>query len=800
MVKNYLKIALRSLLKNKVYAFLNIFGLTVGITCSLLIFLYVQDEVTYDSNHSQADDIYRVSCEYYLPNDGGSEKWAPISAYVAQYFVNDYPEILESVRFQRSTNVVVQKTGETELFHETVVYADSNVFNVFDYDLLDGNPETALKQPNTTVVSKATAMKYFGKVNVIGETLELPDNQHILTVTGVLDQIPNNTHLKFDMLVSFETLRAAGRVSPTWWNFNTHTYLKTSPGIDPVALEKKIKRISAEYILDQETGSGYRQEYFLTSLNDIHLRSNVRSEFETNSREAYVYIFSSVGLFILIIACINFMNLATARSVNRAKEVGVRKVVGAFRKHLIGQFLSESIFIAFVSLVLSIILTLLVLLQLNAFTGKALVFNPLENISLGVALIGITLFVGVVSGSYPAFVLSAFKPTETLKGSFKTSSKGIVLRKGLVVMQFLISIGLIISTLIVFNQLNYMRDLELGFEKERVIFIPSRFGAGTEQGFQVLKDRLEQFSEVSQVSLSSRVPGREMGNNVVRLGWDQSADWSDMRFITVDYDFINTYDLELVAGRGFDETFGTDLNEAFILNETGVNRLGFASPEEAIGKQLGWRNRQGRVIGVLKDFYFMSVQNEIEPFIMPMQQGTPGYLSAKVETANFTNVVKRIESTFREVMPNRIFEYSFLNQDFDQQYKNEEGFSKVFTFFAIIAILIACLGLYGLAAFTAQQKVKEIGIRKVLGASAFGVVFLLSKDFVKLVSISFVIAAPAAYFLMDGWLKDFAERVNVGAATFLIAAGVSLSIAVLTISYQSIKAAFTNPIKALRYE
>jgi len=800
MVKNYLKIALRSLLKNKVYAFLNIFGLTVGITCSLLIFLYVQDEVTYDGNHSQADNIYRVSCEYFLPNDGGSEKWAPISAYVAQYFVSDYPEILESVRFQRNTNIVVQKTGQTERFYETVVYADSNVFNVFDYDLLEGNPLTALKEPNTGVISKTTALKYFGRTDVIGETLELPDFQYLLTVTGVLDKIPSNTHLKFDMLVSFETLRAAGRVSPTWWNFNTHTYLKTTPGIDPLALEKKIKRISAEYILNQETGSGYRQEYFLTSLNDIHLRSNVRAEFETNSQEAYVYIFSSVGIFILIIACINFMNLATARSVNRAKEVGVRKVVGAFRKHLIAQFLSESIFIAFVSLVLSIALTLLALPQLNAFTNKALVFDPLQNVSLGAALLGITLFVGLVSGSYPAFVLSAFKPTETLKGSFKTSSKGIVLRKGLVVMQFLISIGLIISTLIVFNQLNYMRDLELGFEKERVIFIPTRYGAGTTENFQVLKDRLEQFAEISAVSLSSRVPGKEMGNNVVRLGWDQNAEWSDMRFITVDYDFLDVYELEMAEGRFFDREFGTDRNEGFILNETGVNRLGFDSPKDAIGKQLAWQNRQGRVIGVLKDFYFMSVQNEIEPFIMPMQHNNPGYLSARVETANFANVMERVESIFREVMPNRIFEYSFLNQDFDQQYKNEESFSKVFTFFAIIAILIACLGLYGLAAFTAQQKVKEIGIRKVLGASAFGVVFLLSKDFVKLVTISFIIAAPAAYFLMDGWLKDFAERVNVGAATFLIAAGASLSIAILTVSYQSIKAAVTNPIKALRYE
>ena len=800
MVKNYLKIAVRSLLKNKVYAFLNIFGLTIGITCALLIFLYVQDELTYDQNHKQADNIYRVGCEYFLPNDGGSEEWAPISGYVAQYFVQDYPEILESVRFRKASNIVVQKEGSTNRFYQNIVYADSNVFKVFDVPLLKGDTETALKDPYTVLVTEEVAMRYFGSTDVVGETLELPDNQFQLKVTGLLAPMPDNTHLKFDILASFETLRAAGQVSTAWWNFNTHTYLRVVPGTNLEALEDKIRRISANYILDQETGSGYRQEYFLTALKDIHLNSKVRGEFETNGNLSYVRIFSFVGVFILVIACINFMNLATARSVNRAKEVGVRKVVGAFRKHLIAQFLSESIFMACLSLLLSVGLVLITLPQLNAFTGKALVFNPIENSLLGIALVGIAVFVGLLSGSYPAFVLSAFRPTQTLKGSFKTSAKGAVLRKGLVVLQFLISISLIISTLVVFNQLNHMRDLDLGFEKERVIFIPSRYGAGTSEGFSVMKDRLEQFPEINGVTLSSRVPGKEMGNNVVRLGWDQNADWSDMRFITVDYDFLDVYDLELVAGRGFSEDYGTDRDEGFLLNEAGVNRLGFASAEEAIGKQLAWQRRQGRVIGVLKDFYFMSVQNEIEPFIMPMQHNNPAYLSARVETKNFNEVINKIEATFNEVMPGRIFEYSFLNQDFNDQYENEERFSNVFTFFAIIAILIACLGLYGLAAFTAQQKIKEIGIRKVLGATEKGVVFLLSRDFVKLVMLSFVIAAPLAYFLMNSWLKAFAERTTISAWVFVLAAGLSLFIAVITVSYQSLKAAFANPIKSLRYE
>lgn len=800
MVKSYLKIAIRSLLKNKVYAFLNIFGLTVGITCSLLIFLYVQDELTYDQHHKNADNIMQASIEYFLPNDGGSEKWAQVSGIVAQYLVKDYPEILSSVRFQKWTDQVIEKPGSTQRFYQDITWADSNAFVLFNFPLIDGNPETALQQPYTVVLSQQAAIKYFGKTDVVGESLRFPDNNYQLKVTGVLKNIPANSHLKFDLLGSYETLRATNNVARSWWGFNAHTYLEIVPGTGLKELEAKIKRISANYILNQETNSGYRQEYMLTAFRDIHLRSGYRAEYEANGNESYVYIFSFVGVFILLIACINFMNLATARSVNRAKEVGVRKVVGAYRKHLIGQFLSESIFMAFIALILSVVLVLVTLPMLNAFTGKLMTFNPFENSLLGVALISITVFVGVLSGSYPAFVLSAFKPTQTLKGSFKTSAKGAILRRGLVVVQFLISISLIISTLVVFNQLSYMRDLELGFEKERMIFIPSRFGNGTAENFKVLKDRLEQFPEINGVSLSSRVPGKEMGNNVVRLGWDQNADWSDMRFITVDHDFIEVYDLELVAGRGFDRSFGTDENEGFILNEAGVNRLGFASAEEAIGKQLAWQQRQGRVIGVLKDFYFMSVQNAIEPFIMPMQRGAAGYLSARVETANFDEVIRRVESAYREIMPDRIFEYSFLNEDFDQQYQAEESFSSVFTFFAVIAIMIACLGLYGLAAYTAQQKVKEIGIRKVLGATEAGVVVLLSGDFVKLVLFSFVIAAPLSYFLMNSWLKEFAERINIGPGVFLMAAGLSLFIAVVTVSYQSVKAAFANPIKSLRYE
>jgi len=788
-------------MKHKVYALLNILGLTIGITCSFLIYLFVNDELTFDAQHSNADNIYRVACEYYLPNDGGSEKWATASDIVPQYMVKDYPEILSSVRFCRNQNVVVQKPNGIERYYETIVYGDSNVFQLFDFPLKRGSELQALKQPYTAVITEEMAAKYFGKADPLGQVLELPDNNYQITITGILEPIQANSHLKFDFLVSYETLRVTNEVADNWWSFNSHLYLEVSPGTDPVALEAKIKRISANYILEQETGSGYRQEYYLTPLRDIHLKSNFRAEFAPGGNEAYVYIFSIIGIFILVIACINFMNLATARSVKRAKEVGVRKVVGAFKKHLVTQFLSESVFMAIVAMVLSVGLILLLLPALNAFSEKAMVFDPISDPKLALVLIGITLIVGVLAGSYPAMVLSSFRPTQTLKGSFQTSSKGAVLRKGLVIVQFLISISLIICTMVVFDQLNFMRDMELGFQKERMIYIPTRYGQGTAETFEVLKDRLEQFPEVRGATLSSRVPGLDMGNNVVRKGWDDSADWSDMRFLTVDYNFVEQYKVELIAGRSFDESFGTDEAEAFILNESGVQRLGFESAEAAIGQQLRWQNRRGRVIGVLKDFYFMSVQNEVEPFIMLLQgDRSPGYLTVSVETANFDNVINRIESAFIDVMPNRIFEFYFLDQNFDEQYRNEERFSSVFTTFSVIAILIACLGLYGLASFTAEQKIKEIGVRKVLGASVSGLVVLLSSNFVKLVLVSFLLAAPLAYFFMDGWLDSFAERTTIQWTVFVIAAGFSVLISILTVSYQSIKAAMSNPIKSLKYE
>lgn len=802
MLKNYVKIAFRSLLKNKVYAFLNIFGLTIGITCSFLIYLFVNDELTYDGQHVNADNIYRVACEYYLPNDAGTEKWAVMSDWVGQFFVKDYPEILEAVRFRKNQNVVVEKPESVHKYYENIVFGDSNTFQVFNFPLEIGDENSALSQPYTAVISKKTAEKYFGATDPIGQVLRLPDFDLQLTISGVLADIPSNSHLKFDFLISYETLRVTNRTAQNnWWNFNTHTYLKVAPGVDPVLLENKIKRISAEYILDQEEGSGYKQEYYLTPLRDIHLKSHYRSEFSTGGNLNNVRIFSIVGVFILLIACINFMNLATARSVKRAKEVGVRKVVGAVKKHLILQFLNESIFMALLAMALSVGLILVLLPTLNAFTEKEMVFNPIYNPQPALILLGISIVVGVLAGSYPALVLSSFKPVETLKGSFQTSSKGSLLRKGLVVIQFVISIALIISTLVVFQQLNYMRNLELGFEKDRMIYIPTRFGAGTAEKFRVLKDELNQFSEVKGVSLSSNVPGVELNNNVVRLGWDQSANWSDMRFLAVDHDFVELYGLEMAAGRDFDKTYPSDELEGFVLNESGVQRLGFASNEEAIGEQLAWQNRQGKVIGVVKDFYFMSVQNQVEPFIMVMlSDRTPGYLSVNVETANFNSVIDRIKTSYAEVMPNRIFEFYFLDQDFDEQYRAEAKFSQTFSAFSVIAILVACLGLYGLATYTAEQKIKEIGVRKVLGASVGGIVALLSNDFLKLIAISFIVAAPTAYFAMDSWLKGFAERIGIGANVFILGIGLTIVITMLTVSYQSIRAARANPIQSLRHE
>ncbi len=522
---------------------------------------------------------------------------------------------------------------------------------------------------------------------------------------------------------------------------------------------------------------------------------------EPNSRKSYVYIFGIVGIFILVIACINFMNLATARSAKRAKEIGIRKVSGAHRSQLISQFMSESVFMTIVATLFSIILTLVFLPYFNNITGKVLTIEVISDPFIWTTILIMIIFVGFLAGSYPSLFLSAFKPTETLKGKFASSSKGNVLRKALVVFQFTISIVLISGTIIVFQHLGFLREVNLGFDKDKIVVLPTRFAANALSDYSVLGDELKRLPEIKGASVSHRVPGKEMGNNVVRIGWDDDATWSDMRFLTVDYDYMELYDIEVLAGRTFDENFTSDPEEAFVLNESGMRRLGGDNPEEMIGKQLRWQNRRGYVIGVVKDFHFMAANVAVEPFIIVMNPDWgAGYLSIKLSNTDPAQGLTTIREKFTSVLPNKVFEYFFLDEDFDQQYKAEDRFMKVFTFFAVIAIVVACLGLYGLAMFTAEQKFKEIGIRKVLGASSGGLVFLQIKGFIILVAIAFIISIPISFLGMSKWLETFPLREEINPVIFVLAGVLSILIAWLTVAYQSVKASQANPVDSIANE
>ncbi len=798
MFQHYLLIAFRAFRKNKSYSVLNVLGLTLGITCSLAIFLYVYDELTYDQNHVNGENIYRLNNSYHLPNGAGFESYAASGPMVSQVLVKDFPEILKAVRINGQRNVIFEKPGASEVIYETVQVVDSNFFEIFTFPFIAGNPDNALNDVNTLVINRKIALKYFNKTDVVGEELHIQNDTVAYRIAGVMEDPPANTHLKFDMITSLETLRARGRVYlQTWWSFGYNTYLLLQPGTNAEELEKKIKYISRNYIPDQEDGSGYKQEFSLTPLSRIHLYSQLRGELEPNSKAEYVFTFLIVGIFILVIACINFMNMATARSAMRAKEIGLRKVAGALRQQLIGQFLGEAFFTTFLAVTVSIVLLYFMLPMVNEFSGKSL--KVLNTQVFWMALAAITVLVALLAGSYPSLFLSAFKPVETLKGNFKNSSKGNGLRKALVIFQFAISIFLIAGTLIITRHLDYIRSIDLGFDKSKVLFIPARSIQASD--FKTLKEELLGVAGIETASLSSTVPGREMNNNVVRIGWDQNAKWSDMRYLAVDFDFMDVYNLSLVDGRSFRKESPSDENESFMVNESGMRRLGFSNAKDILGQQLSWMNRKGTVIGVLKDFHFMGANVAIEPFIVVMNTNhSISYLSVKTSSGDLNATIGQIEKIYHKILPERIFEYSFLDQEFDKQYKSEDRFMAIFTFFAVVAILIACLGLYGLGMFMSELRFKEVGIRKVLGASEKSLLVLLTKDFIMLVAVAFVLAVPVSWWAMNNWLSSFPYRENINPILFGVAGIMAVVIAILTVSYNAFKASVSNPVKALRSE
>ncbi len=814
MFKNYLKIAYRSLLKYKAYSFINIAGLSIGMACCILILLYVQDELSYDKWHENADRTFRVTREW-LNDDGKTNlHLGHVAPPIAPLMKQDFPEVEEIVRITGGSSSLV--SYDSKHFSEDRFYfADPNIFKIFSIELIEGDPETILQQPLNVILSEDMATKYFGAEEPLGKSITYRERVEF-KVAGIMKNTPRNSHFHFDFLGSMLVLENffGQREFQSWGSNNYATYLLLPPNYDKSQLEGKFPEFMDRHLtaaIIRNTGQeptnkpSERNLLHLQALTDIHLHSQLDSEIEANGNIVYVYIFTAVAGFILLIACINFMNLATARSANRAKEVGLRKVVGADRKKLIRQFLSETVFMAFVSLIFGLVMVYATLPWFSGFVSRELALNLTDNLGALLGLAGLMLFVGLAAGSYPAFYLSKFQPIVTLKGMKKGGANKSAFRTILVVFQFAISIVLIISMGVVGDQLEYCRTKDLGLNKDNVVV----FAAGQEiiQRYADVKNQLLQHPNIIGVAASKRVPsGRLLDSSGGRVIEGETQRPLNFRIasVQVDHDFVDTYGMRMVAGRNFSVDFPTDSTEAFILNEVAVERIGWASPEEAIGKPFRYGSRDGRIIGVVNNFNYESLHQPITPILMWIRPQNFNSISIRIRPTEGVTAASVVEGfltqKWLEFRPNFPPIYSFLDERYDQLYGAEHRLEQIFTIFSGLAVFIACLGLFGLASYIAEQRTKEIGIRKVLGASVSNITLMLSKHFSLLVAAATPLAWLVAWFVMDRWLGTFAFRVDISLFVFAWAALLAFGIAISTVSFQSIKAALINPVNSLRNE
>ena len=800
MLKNYFKIAFRNLWKHKVFSIVNILGLAVGMSACFFIFSYVRFETSYDNFHSKGDRIYRIVSDVKTPSE--TIQSGITIAPLAIYLKKDFPEVEDALRL--STVEVMVKKGDVKFREERSVLADSSLFNVLDFTLIEGNKNTALKEPMSIVFSESVAKKYFGNSNPIGEQVLLTDAGIIATVTGVMKDLPGNSQIKADIFISMSSYKQIfGQEldDNEWTNHGFITYILLRPNTDITAFTNKLPAFMEMHHGAQAKELQMFETLFLEPLQDVYLKSShtgfTSSKLFVTGNQKNVYIFSVIAIFILLIACINFINLTTARSVERAKEVGIRKVIGAERFELIRQFIGESVIISMLSFILSVCFCGLALPLFNNLSGKEIISSIFSGYVYLLLLFLISLFAGIIAGVYPSIVLSSYKPVAVLKGRFSASSKGLILRKSLVVFQFVISIILIIGTMIVYIQLNYMRNRDLGFNMEHEMVIKTN----SDKNKDAFRESLTSIPSVISTCYSSSVPGSfhtsafsEMQNK------NGDLQKTNLNLYFVDFDFINHYNLKIIAGRPFSKDFPTDSTDAMIINESAAVLLGYNLPGEAVGRNFDQWGRKGKIIGVLKDFNYKSLQQKIEPLVMRIDPNNFDLISIKVDANNLPATIKIINDKWNQVIPNRPFDFYFLDDFFNNQYQSEKNFGRLFFYFAVLAIFISCLGLLGLSSYSTIQRKKEIGVRKIMGASIPDIVKLLSSDFIKLVCIAFVIGAPIAWFGMSKWLDDFAYRTNISMWTFALSGTIAITIAFLTISYQAIKAAIVNPVKSMRTE
>ena len=794
MLLNYFKVAFRSLWRRKTFSLINIMGLAVGIAACFLIFLYVKFQTSFDRFHSKADRIYRIVDDVITPTETIHSGYS--QSPVAINIKRDYAEVEDAVRITPESFLV--RIGDAKYQEEHTVLADSTLFNVFDFPLVAGDPKTALRDPMSVVLSQSFAKKYFGKENAMGKQLILTGKAVPAKVTGIMKDIPGNSQIVADLFVSISSWKQIYG-SPTsdseWTNHNHYAYLLLKPHTDPKALEKKFPDFMERHDGRQMKELQMYYTLFLEPLRDVYLKSKRGGMVEGNINN--VYIFSVIAVFILLIACINFINLTTARSAERAKEVGIRKVVGALRFQLARQFLSESVVICLLSFVIALVLCILLLPMFNSLAGQEISKGIFQQPLLVVELFGLTILLGVVAGLYPSLVLSSFQPVTVLKGRFSTGARGMLLRRALVVSQFTISIVLIIATIVVYKQLSYMRNQDLGFSKDQQVVIFTNYDKNKDAFKQSLKD----IPGVKSTTYSVCVPGGNPFSAYTKIQ-NKAGEMQQMNidYYSVDFDFINQFGLKMIAGRQFSTEFPSDTGKAMILNEASVKMLGYASPQEALGRDFDQWGRQGKIIGVLKDFHAKSLQTEIKPMVFRVEPYGWGTLTIKVDGKNLPKTLAAIESKWKTIIPDRPYSFNFLDESFNKLYKSEQQFGKLFFNFALLAIFISCLGLLGLASYSTIQRTREIGVRKVLGASVSSIVNLLSVDFIKQVLVAFVLAVPIARWGMSKWLNDFAYRTNMTWWVFAAAGLTAVFIAFFTISFQAIRAAVENPVKSLRSE
>jgi len=800
MFHNYLKIALRNIKRNKGLAFINIAGLAIGMACCLLIVLYIQFELSFDKYHDKADRIYLLKRH---GTYGGKELTSQSNnALSAGLMKKDFPEVEDTVRIGFMPDPSVQYK-EKKFYVDRALFADDSFFKIFTYPLIKGDARSALKAPFSVVLTEEIADKYFGDENPIGKSLRF-NNKDIFTVTGVMENVLRNSHLLFDVLCSFQTLYSQNPkghpflndfISNVYW-----TYILLQKDADPEMLENKFPEFIEKYGGKRQKFFGISMEYFLMPLTDIHLHTPLSGGKTGIGAILYIYIFAFIAVIILIIACINFMNLATARSAKRAQEVGMRKVLGAEKGELVQQFLCESFLYSFFSLLLAFGLAELALPAMSSIAGYELSISLLDMQWLLPVILGIAIFVGLLAGSYPSFFLAAFQPARVLKGGAKTGVGNSLLRSTLVVLQFSISVALIIGTFIIVRQINYMKTKNPGFDKEQVVVLPFR-DEELRKSLSTMKTELKGYSEIVNVAIASDIPGQyPQYNSKHPEGF--SVDQSQLMYdLNVDEDFIPTMGMEIIAGRNFSKEFGADHKASVLINETAAKEFGWENP---VGKKIGGYRGIKTVIGVVRDYHQLPVTKEIKPLyirIDPHDVYNPyRMLSIRVAPGNIGRTIKFIETKWNEIYPNHPFDYFFLDESFDEQFREIERIRKLISYFAGLAIFIACLGLYGLTSFIAEQRTKEIGIRKVLGATTSGIVYMISRDLTKMVILANAIAWPIAYFAMRSWLAAFPYRENMTVLTFVFSGLIVLSIGLATVSYQAIKAGLTNPVDSLKYE